>query len=145
MSGWLEGHIPGAGAQALLGPCFLWNHILGCPIWKGIILKYLTAMPGTDATSPGSTSSYNPALGRWHFPKGRQPFQYRCQQQGHGLPWHSHGFLAGGEICKLRYGLLSESSRRLYFWRPPRTRSRRTPVGEERDKVSRVVQHHQGY
>lgn len=51
----------------------------------------------------------------------------------HGLCWHSHGFLAGGEICKLRYGLLSESSRRLYFWRPPRTRSRRTPVGEERE------------
>lgn len=64
--------------------------------------------------------------------------QYRCWQKGHGLPWHSHGFLAGGEICKLRYGLFSASSRRLYFWRPPRTRSRRTPVGRKGRKAQEL-------
>lgn len=58
--------------------------------------------------------------------------------KGCGRAGYAHGFLAGGEICKLRYGLLSESSRRLYFWRPPRTRSRRTPVGEGRESVTGV-------
>lgn len=64
-------------------------------------------------------------------------FQQQRLAKGVGTALYSHGFLAGGEICKLRYGLLSESSRRLYFWRPPRTRSRRTPVGEEK-KVSEL-------
>lgn len=65
-------------------------------------------------------------------------FQQQRLAKGAQTALNSHGFLAGGEICKLRYGLLSESSRRLYFWRPPRTRSRRTPVGEEKEKVSEL-------
>lgn len=62
-------------------------------------------------------------------PRNARSSRYRCPPKGTQRAPHSHGFFAGGEICKLRYGLLSESSRRLYFWRPPRTRSRRTPVG----------------
>lgn len=103
-----------------------------------LILKPLAPLPGADASSPRSTVSHNPALGRWHVPKGCQMCQYRCWQKGLGLPWHSHGFLAGGEICKLRYGLFSASSRRLYFWRPPRTRSRRTPVGRKGRKAQEL-------
>lgn len=41
---------------------------------------------------------------------------------------YSRGFLVGGGSVRPRYGLFSASSLRLYFCRPPRTRSRRTPV-----------------
>lgn len=92
--------------------------------------------PGTEATSPRGTLSHTQQWEGGIAPRGCQTFQAWMGQKEHGRPWHSHGFLAGGEICKLRYGLLSESSRRLYFWRPPRTRSRRTPVGEGREKLS---------
>lgn len=95
-------------------------------------------MPDTDAPPHDPLCPITQQCEDGISPKGRQMFQEQMLARGTGTALHSHGFLAGGEICKLRYGLLSESSRRLYFWRPPRTRSRRTPFGEEREKVSEL-------
>lgn len=65
------------------------------------------------------------------FDRGRT-----MKQKDNGLVMEHHlrGFLVGGGSVKPRYGLFSESSLRLYFCLPPRTRSRRTPGLEETGK-----------
>ena len=47
-----------------------------------------------------------------------------------------HGFLAGWTSWGFRYGLFSASILRLYFCRPPRTLSRRTPVGRDSHRLT---------
>lgn len=50
-----------------------------------------------------------------------------------------HGFLAGCTSWGFRYGLFSASILRLYFCRPPRTLSRRTPASRDRQRLTGEV------